>query len=78
MTISRPKATNCFAALRKETRRGVFRYTRERLGYMLRGTEALRVLTQRICAERIGFYTELAEAAERKKGLSRETTFAGR
>lgn len=62
----------------KETRRGVFRYTRERLGYMLRGTEALRVLTQRICAERIGFYTELAEAAERKKGLSRETTFAGR
>lgn len=62
----------------KETRRGVFRYTRERLGYMLRGTEALRVLTQRICAERIGFYTELAEAAERKKGLSRETIFAGR
>ena len=62
----------------KETRRGVFRYTRERLGYMLRGTEALRVLTQRICAERIGFYTELAETAERKKGLSRETIFAGR
>ncbi|MFR3488306.1 MAG: hypothetical protein ACLTTP_02830 [Alistipes ihumii] len=51
----------------KETRRGVFRYTRERLGYMLRGTEALRVLTQRICAERIGFYTELAETAERRK-----------
>ena len=48
MTISRPKATNCFAALRKKR------------------------------AERIGFYTELAEAAERKKGLSRETIFAGR
>lgn len=69
---------NCFAALRKK-RGAAYSATRANgWGYMLRGTEALRVLTQRICAERIGFYTELAEAAERKKGLSRETIFAGR